>query len=93
MEERKIKKCQAGYFVLGASPVGGTSLVFVETKEEAEAITAGGPAPTEVIRVGYSYLWAYTGMVVPRDTLVTEAVRRRYNTDGEFKKVLRTSMP
>jgi hypothetical protein len=93
MEERKIKKCEAGYFVLGASPIHGISLVFVETLEEAEAIMAGGPAPTEVIRVGYSYLWEYTGMVVCRDTLVTEQVRMRYNSDKEFKRRLKNSAP
>jgi hypothetical protein len=93
MEERKIKKCEVGYYVEGASPIHGTSLVFVETLAEAEAIMAGGPAPTEVIRVGYSYLWAFTGMVVPRDTLVTEQVRMRYNSDEEFKLKLKNSAP
>lgn len=93
MEERKIKQCEAGYFVMGASPIHGISLVFVETREEAEAILAGGPAPTEVIRVVYSYLWEYTGMAIPRDTLVTVQVRMRYNMDEEFKERLRNSQP
>jgi hypothetical protein len=90
--EKKIKKCEIGYFVDGVSTIPG-SIIFVETEDEAIELLNCGPIPQEVIRVNYVYMTQYAGFWIPRDTLVNSDTRKRYYSDPTFAKIMRYSQP